>query len=174
MTHLNRTQNLIYSICVTKYLISSKWLEESAKAGYFLPPEEYNFNANEFNELYKCDLYKSIQSNDRSRLFENRIFHITPAVNPSINDLVKLIELCGGKFEKTRRSITKIQELNNQTPDSYIIVSCKKDLHLVAGITRLGYSNKQVICKICTTEIIILSIMRQSLNYTDDTLLNEK
>lgn len=68
-----------------------------------------------------------------------------------------MIEQCGGKWEPNRRSIMKIHELNQQAPNSYIIISCPDDLHLL--------NFKHFVCYVCTSEFILQSIMTQTIDF---------
>lgn len=68
-----------------------------------------------------------------------------------------MIEQCGGKWEPNRRSIMKIHELNQQTPNSYIIISCPDDLHLL--------NFKHFVCYVCTSEFVLQSIMTQTIDF---------
>lgn len=156
MTKPNRTIKFMYALCRAKYIINSLWLEESAKAGNFLP--EDNFWINDLSqENFKCDVQFVVKSGTRSKLFENRVFYITPSVTPAPNYLRWLIEQSGGKWEHNRRSIMKIHELNQQSPNTYIVISCPEDLHL------LGF--KHYVCYVATSEFILQSIMTQTIDF---------
>lgn len=75
----------------------------------------------------------------------------------SIRYLKWMIEQCGGKWEQNRRSIMKIHEINQQAPNSYIIISCPEDLHLL--------NFKHFVCYVCTSEFILQSIMTQTIDF---------
>lgn len=51
----------------------------------------------------------------------------------------------------------KIHELNQLAPNSYIIISCPEDLHL------LGF--KHFVCYVCTSEFVLQSIMTQTIDF---------
>lgn len=160
MTRLTRTIKLLYCLCIVKYISSSKWLVESAKAGKFLSPDDYKIDNSDFDDNFKCDIYKSLESIQRNKLFSGKTFYLTPSVVPSVKVLVKLIELCGGEIEKVRRSSVRIQETSKTHPDAYIILSCINDLHLLADICRPNKTNRII----CTTEYVMKSIMTQSID----------
>lgn len=156
MTKPNRTIKFMNALCRAKYILTSQWLEESAKAGYFLP--EHHFWINDLSQAnFKCDVQAVVKSATRSRLFENRVFYITPSVTPAPNYLRWLIEQSGGRWEHNRRSIMKIHELNQQSPNTYIVISCPEDLHL------LGF--KHYVCYVATSEFILQSIMTQTIDF---------
>lgn len=60
---------------------------------------------------------------------------MTPGVFPARSALAEMVELSGGRVEKQRRSVRAIRELNSITP-TYFVVSCFKDLALIADIFR--------------------------------------
>lgn len=85
MTHLvmtkpSRTIKFLQSLCVAKYIVKSSWLEESVKAGYFQP--EDNFWLAELEGNFKCNVPAVVMSPIRKKLFHNRVFFITPSVIP--------------------------------------------------------------------------------------------
>lgn len=154
MTRPARTIKFMYGLCCAKYILKSSWIEESANLGSF--QNEENYWITEIMD-FKCDVPSVVKAPGKNKLFENRVFFITPSVKPSVNYLRWLIEQCGGKWEQNRRSIGKIHELNNQNPNSYAIISCPEDLHLL--------NFKHFVCYICTSELIMVSIMTQQIDF---------
>lgn len=167
MTKLTRTTKLLISLCVCKYIVSSSWIVESAKAGKFLQPENYPIHDKDFEEIFKCDIYKTIQQPNRNKLFEKKIFYLTPSVFPLIKNLINLIELSGGIVEKKRRSSSAIADTLKQNPGSYIIVGCQKDIHLLIDLAKVTKSHRFIY----STEYIMQSIMHQKIE-DDKNLLN--
>lgn len=161
MTRPERSIKFIYALCRAKYILKSSWLEESAKLGYFQPEEPHWLTS--LGTSYKCDIPAVVKSVNKHKLFENRVFYITPTVTPAPGYLRWLIEKCGGKLESNRRSVMKIHELNNQNPNSYIIISCPEDLHLI------GF--KHFVCYVCTTEFILQSIMSMSIDFISHNIM---
>lgn len=155
MTRLIRTYKLLISLCVVNYVVSSKWIVESSKAGKFLSVEDFKLTEKEFEENYKCDVYKTVQSPIRNKLFDGKTFYLTPSVYPKPKELTRLIELSGGTVERTRRSATRIQE--GKSTDEYFILSTAEDFHLLSDVARMGKPNKIV----CSSELIMKSIMTQ-------------
>lgn len=146
----------MYALCRAKYILQSTWLEESAKAGQFQPADNY-WIPDLTHANFKCEIPSVIKSPIRNNLFENRVFYITPSVMPAPSYLRWLIEQSGGQWELNRRSVMKIHELNQQSPNSYIVISCPEDLHL------LGF--KHYVCYVATSEFILQSIMTQTIDF---------
>lgn len=157
MTRLTRTCKLLQCLCRVNHVVSSDWLTESASAGELLPEDKFQIHDPKFELMFKADIHQAVKSTSREQLFEGRTFHMTPSVRPTAKEMTKLIELCGGKVEKARRSLLKIHEANTAHPNSYIILSCPPDLHLLADIMR----SKQHSRIICTTEFVMRSVMNQ-------------
>lgn len=152
---------LILSLCTVNNVLSTKWIVDSAVAGKFLPVIDYEWKDTEFEQQFQCDVQKTIRSPIRNTLFDGKTFYMTPSVVPSIRDLTVMIECSGGKVEKQRRSVAKIAEANGQVPESYIILSCPKDLHLLSDLMRPGSKSSRYIC---VTEYVMLSVMTQKID----------
>lgn len=159
LTRLARTCNLLLGLCVVDHVVSSEWVVESAKAGQFLPTDGFEINDDSFKENYRCDIQSTIKSPHRRELFKNKVFYMTPSVRPNVRDLTKLIEICGGKVERKRRSATQIAETNAQAPESYIMLTCTKDMHLLIDLTKPGKPNRII----CATELVMSAIMVQKI-----------
>lgn len=161
LTQLVRTYKLLYALCYIEHVVSSKWMVDSAKAGKFLRTDEYALNDESFRKQYNCDIQTVIKSTTRKTLFAGKTFFVTPSVRPKPKEIIKLIEFCGGKVEAKRRTATQITQANTQQPDSYIILTCTQDLHLVHDLMKIGKSNR---C-ICSTELVMAAIMHQNVEF---------
>lgn len=159
LTRLTRTCKLLLALCVVDHVVSSKWLIESAKSGKFLPTDDFQWNDEQFKETFSCDVQKAIQSPSRRTLFESKTFYITPSVRPSVKMLTQLIELCGGRVEKKRRTAAAITEANSLNPESYLILTCTKDMHLLIDLTKPGKPNRII----CATELVMSAVMQQQI-----------
>lgn len=159
MSRLVRTTKLLQCLCTVSHVLTSDWLVDSVAAGELLPEEKYLLRDPAFEREFKCDLQVVVKSGSRRRLFEGRTFYMTPSVKPSPKVLTRLIELSGGRVEKSRRSLLKIHEANAHSPNSYVVLSCSGDLHLLADILRSKQHNRIV----STTEFVMESIMSQTI-----------
>lgn len=133
---------------------------ESAKVGKFMPVEDFIIRDELFDAHFCCNIQETIKSPIRRELFKNKIFYITPSVMPPIKDLIQLIELSGGTVEKQRRSGPRILELNAQNPNTYVILTCSKDLHLLIDLARSPKTHKVI----CSTEYVMRAVMTQKLD----------
>lgn len=163
LTQLVRSYKLLFALCVVDHIVTSKWIVDSAKAGKFLRPDEYALNSDDqFRKLYKCDIQEVIKSTARKTLFSGKTFFVTPSVRPQPKEIIRIIEFCGGKVEPKRRTAIQINQTYAQQPDSYVILTCSNDLHLVHDLMiRVDKPNR---C-ICSTEFVMAAIMQQKINF---------
>lgn len=159
MTRESRTCKLIQACCHVDYVLKSTWLVDSAKAGKFVPPEDYRIQHIPVDENLHFDLDVVLRAPTRSTLFAGKCFFVTPDVFPAREEIIRMIESSGGKVELKRRSGAAVAEAHAQAPDSYIIVTCPTDMHLCADLTRHGNPK----CHIVSTEFVMSSILRQQL-----------
>lgn len=162
LTRLLRSVKLLLALPVANHIISSRWLVDSASAGHFLPiTSAYEWDDDTFKKTFFCDIQRTIRSPARNKLFDGRAFYMTPSVNPNIRNLTSLIEMSGGTVERHRRSAVRIAETITQQPNSYTILSCTKDLHLLLDLLRSPGNAKSIIC---ATEFVLTSIMTQTID----------
>lgn len=159
LTRLARTPKLLLALGAVDYILNSKWIVDSAKAGKFLPTDEYMWNDEEFNEFFKCDIQETIKAATRKTLFTGKAFYITPSVTPEPKTLTKMIEFSGGKVEPKRRSASQIAQANNTAPESYTILTCTKDMHLLVDLMKSNKPNRTI----CTTELVLSAVMQQKI-----------
>lgn len=134
---------------------------ESAKAGHFLPVDKFIWDVTTFDEQFNGNIMEAIKSPNRRTLFAGKTFFITPSVRPSCESLKSLIELCGGKVETKRRSASQIIQSNAQQAESFIILTCVTDMHLLLDVMKSGKLNRVI----CTTEFVMSAIMKQKIEF---------
>lgn len=159
MTRESRTCKLIQAVCHVDYALKSTWLVESAKAGKFLPPDNFKIPYIPVDENLKFYLEPVLTSQTRHTLFAGKSFFVTPDVFPAYDEVVRMIESSGGKVEAKRRTAQAVAESYARDPDGYIIVTCPTDMVLCADLTRHGNPK----CHIVSTEFVMSSILKQKL-----------
>lgn len=123
-------------------------------------PSVYHLDDSTFRNSFNCKITDVLAAPNRRQLFANCTFHLTPSVRPIVRDLQQLIELCGGRVERSRRSAARIAEANQQSAGSYVILSCAADLHLLADLMRPGRPNRAI----CATEFVMMAILQQRID----------
>ncbi|XP_034827605.1 PAX-interacting protein 1 isoform X2 [Maniola hyperantus] len=160
MEKLVRTCKLVSCLVTVKHLLTPEWILESQRANKFADEAKYGLRGEAFNKMFKCDVDEVLLCGEqRRKLFEGITFYLTPCVKPSRSGLTEMIELCGGKVEKNRRSYVSIQEMHNQKPYSYLILTVPNDLHLVYYLLQ----TEKTLNVVCSTEVVLSAIMRQKL-----------
>lgn len=125
-----------------------------------IKPSVYHLDDSTFRNSFNCKIADVLAAANRRQLFANCTFHLTPSVRPIVRDLQQLIELCGGRVERSRRSAARIAEANQQSAGSYVILSCAADLHLLADLMRPGRPNRAI----CATEFVMMAILQQRID----------
>lgn len=161
MEKLVRTSKLVSCLVTVKHLLSPEWVLESQRLNKFADEAQFGLKDESFNKMYKCDVSEVLLCGEqRRKLFEGITFFLTPCVKPSRSQLTEMIELCGGKVEKKRRSYVSIHELHNQKPFSYLVLTVPNDLHLVYYLLQ----TEKTLNVVCSTEVVLSAIMRQKLD----------
>lgn len=161
MDKLVRTSKLLSCLVTVKHLLTPEWIIESQRICKFADEAKHELRDEAFNKMYKCDISEVLLCGEqRRKLFEGITFFLTPCVKPSRASLTELIELCGGKVEKNRRSYVSIQEMHTQKPYSYIVLIAPNDLHLVYYLLQ----SEKTLNVVCCAEVVLSAIMRQKLD----------
>ncbi|XP_052739023.1 PAX-interacting protein 1 [Bicyclus anynana] len=160
MEKLVRTCKLVSCLVTVKHLLTPDWILESQRANKFADEAKHGLRCEAFNKTYQCDVDEVLLCGEqRKKLFEGITFYLTPCVKPSRSGLTEMIELCGGKVEKNRRSYVSIQEMHNQKAFSYLVITVPNDLHLVYYLLQA----EKTLNVVCSTEVVMTAILRQKL-----------
>ncbi|XP_076254688.1 uncharacterized protein LOC143192843 isoform X2 [Rhynchophorus ferrugineus] len=155
---LGRTHKLLFAITKSCYIVTYKWIEDSFTARMFLPENDFIPPMDEFNKTYNVSLERTLQVINRNKIFEGKIFWITPSVFPTKKIVCELIEACGGRLERIRRSKAQIEASNATSPLTYFIIISKEDLHLVADLLKHKKEKQRVVCNV---ELVLSAILKQ-------------
>ncbi|VVC95303.1 unnamed protein product [Leptidea sinapis] len=160
MDKLARTCKLVSCLITVKHLLTTDWVTESQRINKFADEAEFALRSETFNSTFRCDIDEVLLSGEtRKKLFEGITFYLTPCVKPAKASLTEMIELCGGRVEKNRRSYVSIQEMHSQKPFSYLVLTVPNDLHLVYYLLQ----SEKTLNVVCNTEVVLSAIMRQRL-----------
>jgi hypothetical protein len=94
-----RTVKFLCCLSDGKHIMSTEWLEQSSKKGYFIPEELYTLDDKSANEKYGLSLSNCIQkiNTNSKKLFNGISFYATTGVKPDPEQLKEIIEAAGGK-----------------------------------------------------------------------------
>lgn len=148
-----RTVKLLCCLSRCKYIITLQWLLDCSTKNTFVDEGSYTLGNAEFEKTFSCNIEKALASPNRGTVLKGRTFYVTPSVIPSPSALAEIIESAGGTTEKTRRSLSQIQELNS-TKLNYVIVTHENDLHLLADVLRANIN-------VFSAEIVMGAVAQQ-------------
>lgn len=160
MSRLVRTHKLVGALVTVSHVLSPSWLQTSQRIGRFAREEDFPLRDEEFEKTHQCELSALLALGERRRtLFRGLTFYMTPGVRPGRGILSAMVELCGGRVDKSRRSLASIQELLRERPASYFVLTVPNDLHLVYYLLQA----ERKLDVVCSTEVVMSSIMRHKL-----------
>ncbi|KAG6449754.1 hypothetical protein O3G_MSEX006244 [Manduca sexta] len=160
MDKLVRTCKLVSCLVTVKHLLTPEWVLESQRLNKFADEAKHGLRDDAFNKMFRCDVSEVLLCGEqRKKLFEGITFFLTPCVKPSKSALTEMIELCGGRVEKNRRSYVSIHAMHTQRPYSYLVLTVPNDLHLVYYLLQ----SEKTLNVVCSTEVVLSAIMRQKL-----------
>lgn len=131
-----RTPKLLCCLPTVKFILSPRWIQESAQQGKLLDEQPYLLKDTELERKMDIDLPKLLSLPQRDQLFKGKMFYITPSVVPSRSVLRDVIENSGGKVVAQPKSMKVISELMNKDENSYIVISCTTDFHLLNDVMK--------------------------------------
>ncbi|KAI4477916.1 hypothetical protein M0804_012396 [Polistes exclamans] len=148
-----RTVKLLCCLSRCKFIVTLQWLLDCSAKNTFLDESGYLLGDVEFENNFNCNIEKVLASPNRGTVLKGKIFYVTPSVIPSPSAISEIIESAGGVMEKTRRSLTQIQDMNS-TKLNYIIVTHENDLHLLTDVLQANIS-------VFSAEIVLGAVARQ-------------
>nr|SVE70291.1 EOG090X027U [Daphnia similis]SVE70915.1 EOG090X027U [Daphnia similis]SVE71546.1 EOG090X027U [Daphnia similis]SVE72179.1 EOG090X027U [Daphnia similis] len=152
-----RTPKLLCCLPTVKFILVPRWIHESAQQGKLLDEQPYLLKNTELERKMDIDLPKLLSLPQRDQLFKGKTFYITPSVVPSRSVLRDIIENSGGKVVAQPKSMKVISELMNKDENSYIVISCATDFHLLNDVmkSKIGiYSSEFVLSAVLKQAII--------------------
>merc|ERR550532_3299686 len=160
MPKMGRTISFLCAISYVKFILKPSWIRQSHKEKKLLDVADYRLQDPDFEKQFGCNITKTLQKPDRHKLFEGRVFYLTPSIFPSWKKLKVVIEAAGGSVDnKRRRNVEQIREVNKADRDPvYLIITCEHDLHIVTDIlkAKIGIFN---------TEFVMSAVMRGKMDF---------
>nr|SVE80614.1 EOG090X027U [Daphnia magna] len=151
-----RTPKLLCCLPTVKFIVSPRWIQESAQQGKLLDEQPYLLKDTELERKMDIDLPKLLSLPQRDQLFKGKMFYITPSVVPSRSVLRDVIENSGGKVVAQPKSMKVISELMNKDENSYIVISCTTDFHLLNDVMKSKIG-------IYSSEFILSAVLKQAI-----------
>lgn len=136
MPNVMRTPKLLCCIPSVKFILSPRWIHESIQQGKFVDEQPFLLRDTELERKMGIDICNLLATPQRDQLFKGKTFYVTPSVIPSRSLLREIIESSGGKVMAQPKSVKSVSELNQKDPNSYIVISCPTDYHLLGDVLK--------------------------------------
>ena len=136
MPTLMRTPKLLCCLPSVKFILSPQWLTDSLEHGEFLDEQPYVLKDTDLERKMNFNMVKLLELPQRDQLFKTKTFYVTPSVVPCRSVLRDVIENSGGKVVSQLKNTKTILELNQKEENSFIIISCTVDFHLLSDVIK--------------------------------------
>nr|CAG4640677.1 EOG090X027U [Eulimnadia texana] len=167
MAKLQRTPKLLSCVPFVKFIVSRKWISDSVQQGKLLGESDYILEDSDFEKKFNFSLKKVLEIPNRNHLFMGKTFYVTPSVVPCRSVLTEIIEASGGKVCAQRKSVKWITQANQQEENSYLVVSCETDYHLVSDLF-------QAKINVYNTEFVMSAVLTQKVPYKSCVILPQQ
>lgn len=134
MPTLMRTPKFLCCLPTAKFILSTRWIQDSVQQGKLLDEEPYLLKNTDLERKMNIDVTQLFSIPQRDQLFKGKTFYITPSVVPSRSVLRDIVECSGGKVVTQPTSAKAISELMQKDENAYIVISCPTDFHLLADV----------------------------------------
>nr|SVE77471.1 EOG090X027U [Daphnia lumholtzi] len=151
-----RTPKLLCCLPTVKFILSPRWIHESAQQGKLLDEQPYLLKDTELERKMDIDLLKLLSLPQRDHLFKGKMFYITPSVVPSRSVLRDIIENSGGKVIAQPKSMKVISDFVSKDENSYIVISCPTDLHLLNDVMKAKIG-------VYSSEFVLSAVLKQAI-----------
>lgn len=156
---LARTIKFFVAISCCRYILTKKWLEDSAAQERFLDESMYGLKDEKGEAALSCNIAESLKRAQVRRLFQDLVFYVTPSVVPPVCELTTIIESAGGGVAKKRPSLKHIAStIDEKGCPKIIIITCLNDLHLSQDLR-----NRKI--PVYNAEFVLTGVMRQEVDF---------
>ncbi|XP_023577695.1 mediator of DNA damage checkpoint protein 1 isoform X5 [Octodon degus] len=110
-------------------VLSLEWLQQSRKAGHFLPPDQFVVTDPEQEKNFGFSLRDALSRAQERRLLEGYEIHVTPGVRPPPLQMGEIISCCGG---------TVLPSMPRSYKPRRVVITCSQDLPRCSSASRAG------------------------------------
>lgn len=110
-------------------VLSLEWLQQSRKAGHFLPPDQFVVTDPEQEKNFDFSLRDALSRAQERRLLEGYEIHVTPGVQPPPLQMAEIISCCGG---------TVLPNMPRSYKPQRVVITCPQDLPRCSSASRAG------------------------------------
>ncbi|XP_013365261.1 PREDICTED: mediator of DNA damage checkpoint protein 1 isoform X3 [Chinchilla lanigera] len=110
-------------------VLSLAWLQQSHKAGHFLPPDQFVVTDPEQERNFGFSLRDALSRARERRLLEGYEIHVTPGVQPPPLQMGEIVSCCGG---------TVLPSMPRSYKPQRVVITCPQDLPRCSSASRAG------------------------------------
>ncbi|KAJ3225004.1 Mediator of DNA damage checkpoint protein 1 [Chytriomyces hyalinus] len=159
-THLvtdkvRRTTKFLCALSAGKYIVSTKWIDQSKKDGRFVAESKYIIKDKLNEKQYGFSVEESIktaQNKNTPPFLTGVTIYTTPNVRPGRADMKEIIAAAGGSFTETMPDSAPSDD------NSFVVVGCPEDAEECTKLSKRGF-------QIQSNEFVITGSLRQRLDY---------
>ncbi|CAG5135482.1 unnamed protein product, partial [Candidula unifasciata] len=156
---LARTIKFFVAINCCHFILTKKWLEDSAAQDRFLEETPYALKDEKGEAALGCNIMESLRRAQIRHLFQDLVFHITPSVVPPVCEMTSIIQSAGGTVVQKRPSVKQIAtSMDEKGHPKIIVITCLNDLHLSQDLR-----NKKI--PVYNAEFVLTGVMRQDIDF---------
>ena len=97
MPRLARTNNFLLCLPRVRCVVRPEWVAECGAQDKWLSEEGYTLEDPEMEMSYNFSLARTLARANRDKLFNGKVFYLTPSVKPSLQILSQIITASGGR-----------------------------------------------------------------------------
>ncbi|KAJ3230546.1 Mediator of DNA damage checkpoint protein 1 [Chytriomyces hyalinus] len=159
-THLvtdkvRRTTKFLCALSAGKYIVSTKWIDQSKKDGRFVAESKYIIKDKANEKQYGFSVEESIKTAQNKNIppfLTGVTIYTTPRVRPGRSDMKEIIAAAGGSFTETMPASAPSDD------NSFVVVGCPEDAEECAKLSKRGF-------QIQSNEFVVTGSLRQKLDY---------
>uniref|UniRef100_A0A3B3U1P9 Mediator of DNA damage checkpoint protein 1 n=1 Tax=Poecilia latipinna TaxID=48699 RepID=A0A3B3U1P9_9TELE len=146
---VRRTVKFLCAVAKGVPVVTTRWLEQSGKAGSFLSPLAFVVNDPEQEKKFSFSLQESLRTASSQPLLQGYEIHVTKSVKPEPVHMKDIITCSGATF------LTKMPAAHKPRT---VVISCEEDLRLCGPAVSASLP-------VVTAEFILTGILQQRVDF---------
>ncbi|KAI0344360.1 hypothetical protein BDW22DRAFT_1355739 [Trametopsis cervina] len=150
-----RTEKFLCAMAVAAHIVTDKWIETCVSKKMVMPPEAFPLNDYENEKKYGFKLAEAVKRSkaQKGKLFEGKVFYVTPKV-PVDAKLLKNVVTAGGGQILTQTPTVRILKGN----PNRAVISAAADITIWRPLAESGYP-------IYSHELILTGTLKQHVEW---------
>ncbi|GAB6029827.1 PAX-interacting protein 1 [Chamberlinius hualienensis] len=152
-----RTVKFMCALNVCKHVVSKSWILESAKENRFIDEKPHILQDPTNENQFGCFIQEIVSRTDRTLIFKDLTFYVTPSVMPSYSLVKEVIESAGGTVVLKCPPFKDIISANKNSTN-IVVITCDNDGHLCREMIKKNIG-------VYNVEFVFTGVMRQELEF---------